>query len=406
MFFNNFCNSLNCFQYIYNLVTFGYQLAAMMRILFTLLLIGNLQQIGICQTANLDAEAAAIPENYCSSVDVLAAYIKQNFSTDTGRIRAIYVWIVNHISYDVKRLHDRDKYPDMPPQTVADVLATRSAVCQGYSDLFVALCKGAGINAIEVGGYTKFGGKVNIISHAWVSAQLGGQWYFFDPTWGAGYIGDDNRFTKKFNNVFYKVQPEKFISDHMPFDPLYQFLSYPLTNREFIDAKPPSAKVEFHYSDTLKQHLLLSPPQQTAAELRRMEAAGVQIDLLLKRQQYLKKVLQSSSSSDAFEEGGKAFSTAMDLYKKYMEYKNNQFSSLADNDLKQMIDNIELNLKRSRSLLLEAVTKTEGQRQAKANNISMIDRFWPQLTKEKQFVQQYLSMTDVSARKQLFMKRS
>ena len=89
-----------------------------------------------------------------------------------------------------------------------------------------------------------------------------------------------------------------------------------------------------------------------------------------------------------------------------MQYKNNQFSSLADNDLKQMIDNIESNLKRSRSLLLEAVTKTEGQRQAKANNISMIDRFWPQLTKEKQFVQQYLYMTDVSARRQLFMKRS
>ena len=55
---------------------------------------------------------------------------------------------------------------------------------------------------------------------------------------------------------------------------------------------------------------------------------------------------------------------------------------MADDDLRQMIDNIELNLKRSCSLLLDAVTKTEGQRQAKANNISMIDRFWPQLTKK------------------------
>ena len=378
----------------------------MMKILITLFLLCTLEQISFCQNKNIDAEATSIPETNCTSVDALAAYIKQNFATDTARIRAIYVWIANHISYDVKRLNDRDKNPDMPPQTVGDVLASRSAVCQGYSDLFVALCKAAGINAIEVGGYTKFGGKVNIISHAWVGAELGGQWYLFDPTWGAGYIGNDNRVTKKFNNVFYKVQPEKFIVDHMPFDPLYQFLSYPLTNKEFIDAKPSSAKVEFHYSDTLKQHMQLSPLQQTAAELRRMEAAGVQIDLLLQRQQYLKKVLQSSSSSDAFEEGGKAFSTAMDLYKQYMEYKNNQFSSLADNDLKQMIDHIELNLKRSRSLLLDAVTKTEGQRQAKANNISMIDRFWPQLTKEKQFVQQYLSMTDVSARRQLFMKRS
>ena len=290
------------------LVTFGNQLTAMMKILITLFLLCTLEQISFCQNKNIDAEATSIPETNCTSVDALAAYIKQNFATDTARIRVIYVWIAYHISYDVKRLHDMDKTPDMPPQTVGDVLASRSAVCQGYSDLFVALCKAVGINAIEVGGYTKFAGKVNIISHAWVGAGLGGQWYLFDPTWGAGYIGDDNRFTKKFNNVFYKVQPEKFITDHMPFDPLYQFLSYPLTNKEFIDAKPSSAKVEFHYSDTLKQHMQLSPPQQAAAELRRMEAAGVQIDLVLKRQQYLKKVLQSSSSSDAFEEGGKAFS--------------------------------------------------------------------------------------------------
>jgi hypothetical protein len=73
----------------------------MMRILFTFLLIGNLQQIGICQTKNPDTEAAAIPENYCSTIDALAAYIKQNFATDSARIRVIYVWIANHISYDV-----------------------------------------------------------------------------------------------------------------------------------------------------------------------------------------------------------------------------------------------------------------------------------------------------------------
>ena len=68
------------------------------------------------------------------------------------------------------------------------------------------------------------------------------------------------------------------------------------------------------------------------------------------------------------------------------------------------IDSIESNLKRSRSLLLESVPKNDGQRQAKANNVTMIDRFWPQLAKEKQFAQQYLSMADASARTKLFVK--
>jgi hypothetical protein len=330
--------------------------------------------------------------------------IKQNFPSDSARVRAIYVWIANHISYDVKRFNDRDKNPDAQPQAVTDVLSTRSAVCQGYSDLFVALCKAVGVNAIKISGYTKNQGKVNIISHAWAAVELAGKWYLFDPTWGAGYVTVDDKFVKRFSNSFYKVLPGQFIADHMPFDPLYQFLSYPLNNKEFIEGKPASIQTEFHYTDTLKQHMQLSISQQKMEELRRLEAAGIQIDLLLKHQQFLKRSLQAFGSNDAFDEGGKAFNTAMNLYKEYIGHKNKQFASVADNELKQLIENIEANVKLSRSLMLQAVVKTDGQRQAKATNVSNLDRFWPQLMKEKQFVQQYLS-TDVSARKQLFARR-
>lgn len=375
----------------------------MMRILFAFVLL-CLSRVNYAQTKNVDADAASIPETDCTSVDALASYIKQHFPGDSDRVRAVYVWVANHISYDVKRFNERDKDPDAPPQTVADVLSTRSAVCQGYSDLFVALCKAVGINAIQVSGYTKNQGKVNIISHAWAAVELNGKWYLFDPTWGAGYVTDDDKFVKHFNNTFYKVLPEKFIADHMPFDPMCEFLSYPLTNKEFIEGKPASVKTEFHYADTLKQHLQLSDVQQKAAELRRLEAAGIQIDLLLKQQQFLKKSLNAFGSNDAFDEGGKAFNTAMDLYKEYIGHKNKQFSTIGDSELKQMMERIEANVKLSRSLMLQAVIKTDGQRQARTTNVSNLDRFWPQLMKEKQFVQQYLS-TEASIRKQLFMKR-
>lgn len=375
----------------------------MRKILFTLVFFCAFQQFSYAQTKNIDGDAASIPENNCTTVDALASYIKQKFSTDTARIRAIYVWITNHISYDVKRFRDRDKNPDNPPQTIADVLATRSAVCQGYSDLFVELCKGVGINAIVVSGYTKTQGRVNIISHAWAAAEVGDQWYLFDPTWGAGYVKDDY-FTKRFNNSFYKVQPAKFISDHMPFDPLYQFLSYPLTNKEFIDGTPVANKTLFNYKDTLAQHIRLSSAEQKAAELRRLETAGIPIDILLKHQQFLKKIVLSSASKNVFDEGGQAYMAAMNLYKQYIDYKNKQFSAIKDNELKQIMDSIEYDLKLSRSLLLQAVPKTDAQRQARTNNVSNIDRFWPQLNKEKQFVLQYLATAETS-RKQLFMKR-
>jgi hypothetical protein len=374
----------------------------MQKALLTLLLFFSFC-FNYAQDKNTDNKAASIPEANCASVDALASYIKQNFTTDSARIRAIYVWITNHISYDVQRLKDVEKNPDMPVQTVANVLATRTAVCQGYSDLFVALCRGAGINAAMVCGYTKNQGKVDPISHAWAAAELGGEWYLFDPTWGAGYVRDD-RFVRAFNNSFYKVPPAKLILDHMPFDPMYQFLSYPITNKEFINGTTPGNQVVFNYKDSVKQYVQLSSLQQMATELRRLEAAGIQNDLLLRRQTYLKKSLQSFTSRDAFEEGNKAFTSAADLFKEYIGHKNKQFTGIADNDLRQMVDNIEQNIKLSRSLYLQAVAKTDAQRQARSGNIANADRFWTDLNKEKQFVQQYLA-TDVAARKQLFMRR-
>jgi hypothetical protein len=374
----------------------------MQKALLTLLLFFSFC-FNYAQDKNTDIKAASIPEANCASVDALASYIKQNFTTDSARIRAIYVWITNHISYDVQRLKDMEKNPDMPVQTVANVLATRTTVCQGYSDLFVALCRGAGINAAMVCGYTKNQGKVDPISHAWAAAELGGEWYLFDPTWGAGYVKDD-RFVRAFNNSFYKVPPAKLILDHMPFDPMYQFLSYPITNKEFINGTTPASQVVFNYRDSVKQYVQLSSLQQMATELRRLEAAGIQNDLLLRRQTYLKKSLQSFNSRDAFEEGNKAFTGAADLFKEYIGHKNKQFSGIGDNDLRQLVDNIEQNIKLSRSLFLQAVPKTDAQRQARSGNIASADRFWTDLNKEKQFVQQYLA-TDVAARKQLFMRR-
>ena len=171
----------------------------MVRILGTLLLLCTFHQMSYTQVKSLDERAESIPNANCVSVDALASYVKQNFTTDTDRIRAIYVWITHHISYDVVRLKSMEMNPDQPPQAVANVLNIRRAVCQGYSDLFVVLCKSVNINAIVVGGYTKDQGKLSHIAHAWAAASLDGKWYLFDPTWGAGYLKDD-KFIKSFNN--------------------------------------------------------------------------------------------------------------------------------------------------------------------------------------------------------------
>ena len=374
----------------------------MIKIIFTCLLLCTIHQNSYSQK-NPDVNAASISNSNTGSVDALASYIKENFTTDTARIRAIYTWITHNINYDIAGFLARENNPGGPPQTVADVLHSRKAVCQGYSHLFSSLCKEVGINAYTISGYTKLQGKVSQIPHAWVAASLGGDWYLFDPTWGAGYVKDE-KYIRRFNNAFYSVTPANFIADHMPFDPMNQFLSYPLTHKEFIDGTIASNKTLFNYRDTLKQYNELSIVQQHAAELRRLEAAGIQNDLLRKRQVYLKTNLQSFASSNSYTEGAKVFKSVVAVYNVYVAHKNKKFSTIGDNDLRQMVDSMEHNIKLSRSLVSETIAKTDEQRQAKTNTLANMDRFWSQFDKEKQFVKQYF-VADQESRKQLFMKR-
>jgi len=375
----------------------------MIKIFFFFLLLCTLQLNSYAQDKEIDTKAASISDVNSASVDALISYIKQNFTSETDRIRAIYIWITNHINYDFSRVLEREKNKGNPPQTVAEVLTTRNAVCQGYSELFAALCKGVDINAIVVGGYTKKEGKVASLSHAWVAATLGGQWFLFDPTWGAGYIKDE-KFTRKFNNTFYKMSPANFIADHMPFDPMYQFLSNPLSHKEFINGKQPSNIVLFNYNDTLGKYNQLSSVEQNKAELRRLEQAGVENDLLRERQNFLKTKLQSFASKNSFDEGAKIFASAILKYKDYIAHKNKQFSTIGDNDLRQLLDSMQENVKLSRSLVSEVSPKTDAQSQSKINAIAAFDRFWVQLDKEKQFVQKYF-LANKAERKQLFMRR-
>jgi len=356
------------------------------------------------QDDNITAKAAAIPEANSTSVDELSTYIKEHFVSDTARLRAIYVWVGSHVNYDIDRMKAVMNKLQKPPQTVPDVLKSRSAVCQGYADLFTALCRNVGINATVVSGYVKLYGKIMSIGHAWVAAELNGEWFLFDPTWSAGYLDNNQHFVKHFNNAFYKIQPKDFIADHMPFDPLYQFLANPINNRQFIDGKVPETKLPFNYKDSLIQYNKLSSFEQMVAQLRRLENAGIENDLLEEQRKYLKINLQSQLSNNSVQEAGNQYSAAVNLLNKYYGFKNKQFASIGDNDLLQAVDSMKHYIKLARSLMSATVTQNEEQQAAKRNNLAGMDQYWTALMLEERFVQQYI-ITDKARRIELFMKR-
>jgi hypothetical protein len=189
----------------------------------------------------------------------------------------------------------------------------------------------------------------------------------------------------------------------MPFDPLYQFLSSPKNNREFIDGSSSNNKTFFNYKDSLNQYNQLSAVEQMTAALRRMEAAGIENDLLKDQVEYLTKGIQSYTSKNAFDESNITFSKAVTLLNEYFEQKNIQFSKIGDNDLLQALDSMKYYAKISRSLISMAVIQNNEQQNAKSNNLNNIDQYWKQLIMEDQFVQKYIA-TDKSLRMELFRR--
>ena len=87
----------------------------MLRIVFSLILLCAFIPNSNAQNKELDTKAASIPGASSSSLHALATYIKDNFTTDTARVRAIYVWITHNISYDYAALQARDETPAGPP---------------------------------------------------------------------------------------------------------------------------------------------------------------------------------------------------------------------------------------------------------------------------------------------------
>ena len=99
-------------------------------------------------TISPDDVVLKIPQGSTYATSGIVDYIKQNFSSDTSRLRAIYVWVTNNINYDIAKVRARNANIPGVRQPVEDVLKTRNAVCQGYADLFVELCNGLNIRQL------------------------------------------------------------------------------------------------------------------------------------------------------------------------------------------------------------------------------------------------------------------
>ncbi|MBO7451063.1 MAG: leucine-rich repeat protein [Clostridiales bacterium] len=128
----------------------------------------------------------------CDDPEVIrfSKMICRGCDTDYDKVLAIYSFITGDMYYDFNQVYIVDKgYQD----DVLSLLRRKIGVCEGFSNVFVALCRAQGVPATEIYGYTNdydwfwttkdFSDPSIISNHAWVTAYIDGQWLVLDPTW-------------------------------------------------------------------------------------------------------------------------------------------------------------------------------------------------------------------------------
>ncbi len=365
-----------------------------------ILLLFLLQQ-NILSQPSVKQPSLTIPDNLTYTTSGISSFIKEHLATDTARIRAIFVWVANNISYDIVRF--QNKTPGIQP--VADVLKTRLAVCRGYADLFSELCNQCNISSMVIGGYTRQKGIVSSIPHAWVAAELDHKWYFFDPTWASGYV-EGNKFTKSYSSTYYKLTSDMMLNDHMPFDPLYQLSEHTISNKDFIEGRTTNTNSPvFNFTDTLQKFNLLSREDKTRSELRRIQSIGIENDAIKGQIDYLNKLTESYSSKSNYEQAMDIYKHSIALFNEYIAHKNKQFTSIEGKDIKVMVDSISYHVNASWNLLVTAVARDDANRRALSMAFRDLEKFQNVVNREKAFVTTYLS-SDMASRNKLFYQQN
>jgi transglutaminase/protease-like cytokinesis protein 3 len=193
----------------------------------------------------IDATIELYPTNF-SSAEELSKFISRDFTSEEGKVRAIYTWIIRNVAYDpeeykqfnynFKNYRERNSKEEITRKKVIQrTLEKGIAVCEGYAMLFERLCELQGVSNYLVRGDIKSNfndiGRPFKKVHMWNVAMIDGQAFLFDPTWGAGKY--NGKFVREPSYFYYKTPPEQLIKTHYPHLQEDTFLTKIFTREDF-----------------------------------------------------------------------------------------------------------------------------------------------------------------------------
>ena len=357
----------------------------------------------------IDKKMEAIPSSSEHSTDSIAKYINANFKTESDKIRAVFYWTASNISYDVKNMFAVN-FEETPQDRIVKTLKTKKGICADYAAIFNEIANLVGVKSVVISGYTKQNGKIDTLSHAWCAAKIDNKWSVFDPTWGSGSL-TNGKFVKKINEYYFKVAPSKIISSHIPFDYVWQFLNYPITNEEFYEGKTQinKAKKYFDFEKEIARQSSRSEIDQLFESAERIEKNGLKNTMIVayyENQKQHSAFLRQNANIDKLNGIVNEMNEAVVLLNDFILYRNNRFKpTFPDDEINNMIQKPREKLIKCQN---DIYTIGSTGKDNKANLSSIKKSIESNLTLAEEhalFVKNYLSKSKM-VRKTMFSKVS
>lgn len=367
------------------------------------------QKAPVNEFSVIDKIALQLPDSLTMTTDQIASYITSHFATDKDKSRAIFIWVASNIQYDIDNMFAINFY-EKKEDKIAKPLRTRKGICENYASLFTDISIKSGIKSYVIEGYTKQNGFTDYIPHAWSAALIDSSWFLFDPTWGSGYVSG-GKFLKKINNDYYKASPSMLIKSHIPFDYLWQFLYYPVTNQEFYEGKTQQNKTKpyFNFNDTIQVYEKLNHIDQLISSAYRVEKNGVKNSLVFDRLQHLKLEIENDRQTkiiDLYNSAIVDYNEGINGFNNFINYRNNQFTpKKTDPEIQSMLDFADNKLKEAKIKLGQIINPDANITNMILQLTKSIDDASTQMKDQQDWLKLYFSKSK-SGRKSMFYKVS
>lgn len=352
------------------------------------------------QTSNLRAAeviACRVPRQESLSTTGISKFFSQNLDRPADRVRACYYWVTHNIRYDRDSMYAINAGPD-PQSKIREAMRRGKGVCENFAAIFTDLCRKCGVTSYTVDGYTSDGSKVNKAGHSWSAVLLNGRWVMCDPTWDEGYKNEPR---------FFGIAPLVFISEHLPFDPIWQLTDELVTPAEFYGVAGKHSKFNSRnpYLDSLPAFLGMDELEQYRQTARRMRTAGIESELAKIRLAYINMKIgigYEDRDVDLYNAAVNDYNQALRLLNTYISFRNAQFlPRRPDKDIAGMISPIgDIILSAMQKLHMLSSTPEQYQTDASLLN-SKLSALNSKLQDQERFLGLYLGGTP-AVREKLF----